>query len=788
MANRIQQIDSLINGISRQAAAQRLLSQCEEQINFISDPAKGLLSRPFSRHLTKLGDISLDGVVMCHQWQRDDDEEYALLLRDGTLNVYDLNDGSQKEVTYDVGCLDYLATGDPENDLQVLTVDDTSWIVNRSVTVAAAGDIEDEPTAGFVYIKRGLKTTCYSITLHIPDETVTVSYTTPTQSAGTAAEYSSTTIAEAIRDLITESSEDDEDLTLYNVHQHFYVDLYASTLRFRPKDDESYFVACNDSYSDQATVYWIDSYKNYEDLPQNCFDGAKLEITNNSKDDSTHYFLEYVEDSGYSTGRWKEAAAWGLQHEIDPNTFPLKLVRQSDGTFHLSQCDLDPRVAGDDDSAPAPHFIGRTIEKLCFHANRLGVFCQDHVSWSRDDDYYRFYPKTVRQALDDDAFEQTTILEGLCDIKHSLPFARSLLIFGTSQQYQISADGAFTPRLAVVDPTTSHTCSSICAPVRAGASAYFISPNDSYSCVYEYYVMTDEVTNQAGSITAHISDYLPPEIFSLTARQNDTMLSMLSKQYRNRIYVYNYIWVGNDKAQSAWHYFEFSDDTIFINIKFIGDKLYMLLERSGETMIEYIDFATFNNDTEYTPYIDSRVVITGEYDSDTSITTFTMPYNIEDQDICVVCHEDDELTPGRQLTVVSKSENVFTVSGEYGKVYAGISYQSTYEFTTQYFHDARNDNVAVTGKRTQLVDFEVNYENSGDFTTRVINKDTTYDQVKTGLTSSDGIVIGENRVDNGTYKFPVNAENTNVQIQLIVNSPYSASFQSAKWTGWLEDA
>ena len=777
-------INSLVNGVSRQAPAQRLISQAEEQVNFVSDPAKGLVRRPYTQHLMKISDTSLDGKVKCHFVERDEDESYLQLIRDKTLNVYDLENAEQKTITYDEGCLDYLSTDDPENNFHSLTVDDTSWLTNREVTVEAAGEIEEEPRAGIVYIKRGLKTTCYSMHFHVPDKDITVNYTSVTQTAGTSAEYSSITIATAIRNLIVNANQE-EAPNLYEVHEHFHVDLFGSTLRFRPKDDESYFINCTDSYSDEATVGWVDSYKNYEDLPQNCFDGVKLEITNNAKDESSHYFLEYYENTGYSTGRWKEAAAWGLQNEINPATFPLKLVRQSNGDFHLSRCDLEDRIAGDEDTAPAPHFIGKKIRSLGFYMDRLSVFCQDHISWSRDGDYYRFYPKTVRQALDDDAFEQTTVLEGLCDIKHALPFARSLLVFGSAQQYQVSSDGAFTPRLAVIEPTSARPCSSMAEPVRAGASAYFVSPSDSYSSVFEYYVMTDEVANQAGSITSHISDYLPANIFSLTARNTDTMLAMLTKEYRNRIYVYNYIWVGNDKAQSAWHYFEFTADTVLIGIKFIGDKLYMLVERSDEVVVEFMDMAELGSDVEITPYIDSRVKLTGVYDEATSTTTFTMPYSIENQNICVVCAEDDLLTPGRELTPVTKSENVFTVSGNYSEVYAGISYDSLYEFSEQYERDPRKDNAAITGKRTQITAFQVDYQDSGDFTTRVINRDQIRDRSKTGVMSTNGLVVGNHKVDSGTFKFPVKAQNTNAKIQLIVKSPHKASFQSAKWSSWI---
>ena len=174
----------------------------------------------------KISDTSLDGKVKCHFVERDEDESYLQLIRDKTLNVYDLENAEQKTITYDEGCLDYLSTDDPENNFHSLTVDDTSWLTNREVTVEAAGEIEEEPRAGIVYIKRGLKTTCYSMHFHVPDKDITVNYTSVTQTAGTSAEYSSITIATAIRDLIVNANQE-EAPNLYEVHEHFHVDLFG---------------------------------------------------------------------------------------------------------------------------------------------------------------------------------------------------------------------------------------------------------------------------------------------------------------------------------------------------------------------------------------------------------------------------------------------------------------------------------------------------------------------------------------------------------------------------------
>ncbi len=778
MKTNLQEIPALINGISRQPPSERLPSQCEEQVNLLSSPADGPKTRPPADYVATLGNIELDGICASHIIERDSQEQYLLIVRNGTLNIWSFIDGSQKTITYDEGALDYLASTDPESDFKFLTVDDTTWIVNKTVTVADAGDIEEANRHGIVYVKRGLKAVKYVVVLRVGSTEYSIIHTTAAQEAGTAAETSTEDIAVALRNTF------DTDATLAAARDAFYCDKVAGTLRFRPKQSDASMVRVEDSYGGQALIGFTNEYKNFTDLPGLCFEGHKVRIK--GIDDEADYYLEYTESTSTQFGTWRECASWGNKNEIDNSTFPYKLVRQSDGTFHFSPCAVEPRIAGDEDTAKAPHLIGNTIDEISFYNNRLNVFSDDHVSHSKIGDYYRFYPVTVRQALDDDPFEQTTTLEGLCQIKHALPFDRSLLLFGVTQQYQITSKGAFIPDNAVVDPTTNHKCSDICKPVKAGTTAFFVSPNDDHSIIREYYVVNDEVSNESGESTAHIGNYLPNSVFKMSARSANNMVAFLVKDHRNRIYIYSYLWTGTEKRQSSWSYWEFSEGTVIIDCRFIEDKLHLVLQRDGYS---YIESMTMTTDAPagltYDPHMDSRVLLdNATYDEDSDTTTFTMPYNLDNLDLVAVSGLDTP-TPDRPLEIISKSGTDFTVSGDYstGEIYAGINYTSKYKLSEQYFRRG-DDARSLTGKRTQILRMAVSYQNSGDFTAVIENKGRVIEKKKDGLIGTTGLVLDKARIDSGEFTFGVNGENIQTEISLVAQSPIPVNYTKIVWKGW----
>jgi hypothetical protein len=108
-------------------------SQGESQQNLYSTIAAGLSKRPPTKHLAKLRNSAATDAKI-HLINRDDTEQYVVVMLDGDLEVYDLA-GNQKTVNFPRG-QDYLDVTTPRTDFELMTVADYTFVLNKGKTPA----------------------------------------------------------------------------------------------------------------------------------------------------------------------------------------------------------------------------------------------------------------------------------------------------------------------------------------------------------------------------------------------------------------------------------------------------------------------------------------------------------------------------------------------------------------------------------------------------------------------------------------------------------------------------
>ena len=167
-----EQISNLINGVSQQPPTVRLASQCEEQINGLVTKAEGLKKRPPLEHVAKISEHT-DTDANVHWINRDLTERYVLLTSSeqfssdfsvdftGTsLEITDLSGSSQSVTGVTGDALSYLTTADARDMLDVFTVADYSFILNKDVFVAKSGSTTaSRNPEGIVFIKQATNAT-----------------------------------------------------------------------------------------------------------------------------------------------------------------------------------------------------------------------------------------------------------------------------------------------------------------------------------------------------------------------------------------------------------------------------------------------------------------------------------------------------------------------------------------------------------------------------------------------------------------------------------------------------
>ena len=138
-------IPNLAQGVSQQPDNLRYPGQCDEQINAWSTVVEGLVKRPNSRFLNQVNaqlGTNLTTELFTHYVDRDDNNRYVITYDSGNgLKAFDLADGGPMTITVeDATANSYLSVSssdfNPVKDLRALTIADSTFIVNKTKTVA----------------------------------------------------------------------------------------------------------------------------------------------------------------------------------------------------------------------------------------------------------------------------------------------------------------------------------------------------------------------------------------------------------------------------------------------------------------------------------------------------------------------------------------------------------------------------------------------------------------------------------------------------------------------------
>jgi hypothetical protein len=154
-------VKNLLGGVSQQPDTVRLENQCEVQDNAFSSVVDGLGKRQPVEHIKRLDQIKVgltEDEVLVHWIDRDNDEQYAMVIDNALgsipstpgIHIYDLSDGTLMNLSGKDGrrpvettVKDYLEAfparpigllANAKRDLKVLTLSDTTYILNKAVT------------------------------------------------------------------------------------------------------------------------------------------------------------------------------------------------------------------------------------------------------------------------------------------------------------------------------------------------------------------------------------------------------------------------------------------------------------------------------------------------------------------------------------------------------------------------------------------------------------------------------------------------------------------------------
>lgn len=569
-----QTLPGLYGGVSQQAPELRHDTQVSEMVNCYPTIIGGVQKRPPTVVAYNDDTFPTDSFIYAYDRGAGSEQYIIAINSEGQYRFFDVTLNSWINLWTTHSYLTIPIGAKAKDSFAMSTAGDTTFVVNKTIDCALSTttDDNDDPdwdTTFYYWVKRTAgandetnRVLRYYYYVYDDDTEVAavVNHDSTDAAAGLATAIGGTSQGSVVRKLVTDGS------------------TYSGA----------------DSWGNQASESYQGQVTKLQDLPSDFgFEGAIMEITG---DEDTSFDSYYVK---YDNGVWKETFRPGLANGFNSSTMPhkIELRRLTDTpTYHydFDVIDWTDRQVGDDKTASEPSFIGQNIQDVFFYRNRLGFLAGDNVILSESGEYYNFWPTTVTDIMDSDVIDVAVDSNQAISLRFASPFNKELLLFGDKAQFVLSASDVLTPKDVSVQQSTAFDIKDV-APVVMGPNAYFATEKNNWSSIREYFVQPDSLSSDAADITAHCPNYIPKNITKLTGSNKNDMLFALSSDTTDTIYVYNFYWQGEEKAQSAWHKWTFSG--VVLDIEVLGSTLLVIINRNGDINLETI---ALENNMEFT--------------------------------------------------------------------------------------------------------------------------------------------------------------------------------------------
>ena len=763
MSNITQRINNFIEGISQQPPMLRHPEQLEEQLNGFSTEAGGLQKRPPTVSIGKLFTNTAGDKFYVHIINRDEVEQYIVFINTTkrVITVYDLQG---KQIAVNMNDADYLSgITNPYSQLRVMTVADYTFVLNKTKTVQMSGNKTPDTLSSqgaLINVKQGQYGRTYTVTIN---GTQVASFTTPN---GSDASHVSQINTDYIRDKLAEGI----------TSKGYTVDKGSSWLRVRGTIKS---IATSDSFNNSALIGFTSYVNKFTDLPASAPDGYTVMIRGETNVDDDYYVAFSA-----SENIWKETVRPGIDNTIKATTMPHALVREANGTFSFKPLEWADRETGDEDSNEAPSFVGATINDVFFYRNRLGFLSGENIILSSSSDVFNFWFQSVVDVQDDDTIDTNAPNNKVSILYNAVPFSGSLYIFSGQTQFSLDSDGTLSPKNAKLVNITEFTSDVDVPPVGAGNSVYFVSKRADYANVQEYRVAqyyTD--VKDADEVTSHAPYYIPNDVYRMAGNSNEKLLILLSTKDPCAMYVYKYLYMNGNRAQSSWSKWTFAGE--ILGVDYIGSTMYMAVQYPGSKAV-YLEKLTLSYNTEdfsvtepYRVMLDRKTEVTlkeenCETDAAGQYISLYIDKVYDLADVSKVC----VLTSDGLLYESDIGENVIRIRADDttkigSKVIVGIPYTFSITLSTIFLkqRDQSGATAAVPSYRLVLRNVFFDYSQTGYMKVCVNDK---YQYILTNKKIGD-YKLGSVSLLTGTFRVPIRKKNTEVKIQVINDTPLPLS-------------
>ena len=548
MAAVTQRIPNFLGGVSRQPDDKKLPGQVVESINSYPDVALGLTKRPGLQYITNLGTgTTLDN----GKWfyiNRDDDERYIGCItpasgnNPGNIYIWNAISGVSCTVNYGTGAQVYLSG--TRNDYDILTVQDTSIVTNKTKVVTARAPVAHTNNLKATVILIDVAYSAeYKVVVTVGGQTYTATYTSPIN----ASSASNTTLGVTASEILTGI---ETALTSQNI-PNLTITKLDSVIELT--NTSAMNVTATGGAATNKLSAVMEVVDNVAELPNTSIHGRVVKVVNTTSAFDSYYAQFEAYDGVSGKGYWEEALGFNVSPGLDNSTMPHELINTSINTFTFKQATYTDRLVGDDETNSHPSFVGNTIQQAFLHSNRLGFLTQDNVSLSQSGDFFNFYHVSARTVVDSDPVDlscssiRPAVLHGV------ISTSQGLVLFSRGQQFLLTAiDNIMTPATTTIRTISSYEMDTDVDPVDVGTNINFISKTSSFTRVFSMETRGQQDNPKVLDLSKIVNEYIPSDIDTLIASTQNQFIAM-SSQSSNKIYLYSFYNNGEKNLLESWY-------------------------------------------------------------------------------------------------------------------------------------------------------------------------------------------------------------------------------------------
>ena len=431
----------------------------------------------------------------------------------------------------------------------------------------------------------------------------------------------------------------------------------------------------------------------------------------------------------FNTKTWVEAVKPQTPQYLNAATMPHVLTRQSDGSFVFDRFNWSERKVGDLISNPWPSFVGKQINNLFYHRNRLGFLSDINVIFSEAQGINNFFRTTVTTIIDSDPIDISSTGKTVDKLKSAIGVKDGMLLFSEESQFLMNVGDAdiLSPETASITAISTHQSNTNVDPERIGDSILFATRREKYSGIREYFYQSSRDFTQSASISNHVPTLIPDSIRYITGSSTEN-IGIFATGSNNTLYVYQFLFNGEEKILSSWCIWTVSSGIIrYAHI--FDDQLYLVIDRDGSITLELMPISSHTNREPLSVEIclDENQASNGFVRTlSGGNTTFTYPRKFSSDELTVVSLADQfdlNITRGDRVDPVSIAESgsntLITLAGDWvnKEILVGTPYDMVYTFSPQYVRAGEGD--VEIGGRLQVRNMLLRLENCGSCEFRV---------------------------------------------------------------------